>query len=57
MATPSCSRQGGLGRGHTKETGNRKATAISENCHHPQLEHMLLNAEAQIKETATKLEE
>jgi hypothetical protein len=26
-----------LGRGHTKETGNRNATAISENCYQPEL--------------------
>jgi hypothetical protein len=25
------------GRGHAKETGNRNATAISENCFHPEL--------------------
>jgi hypothetical protein len=26
-----------LGRGHTKKTGNRNATAISENCYQPEL--------------------
>jgi hypothetical protein len=26
-----------IGRGHTKETGNRNATAISENCYQPEL--------------------
>jgi hypothetical protein len=26
-----------LGRGRTKETGNRNATAISENCYQPEL--------------------
>jgi hypothetical protein len=26
-----------LGRGHTKETGNRNATATSENCYQPEL--------------------
>jgi hypothetical protein len=27
-----------LGRGHTKETGNRNATAISENCYQPEFD-------------------
>jgi hypothetical protein len=35
-----------LGRGNTKETGNRNVTAISENCYQPELEHMLLNGAA-----------
>jgi hypothetical protein len=44
---------GHLGRGHTKETGNRNATAISENCYRPKL-NTLLNGAAQIEETATQ---
>jgi hypothetical protein len=39
-----------LGLGHTKETGNRNATAISEYCYQPEL-NTLLNGAAQIEET------
>jgi hypothetical protein len=42
-----------LGRGHIKETGNRNATAISENCYQPEL-NTLLNGAAQTEETATQ---
>jgi hypothetical protein len=37
--------------------GNRNATAISENCYQPELNHMLLNGATQIDETATQLGE
>jgi hypothetical protein len=39
-----------IGRGHTKETDNCNATAISEDCCQPEL-----NVAAQIKETATQV--
>jgi hypothetical protein len=46
-------------RGHTKETGNRNAASISENFYQPELNMLLklLNAAAQIEETATQLAE
>jgi hypothetical protein len=44
------------GQGHTKETGNHIATAISENCYEPEL-NTLLNGAAHIEETATQLSE
>jgi hypothetical protein len=40
-----------LGRGHTKETGNRNATTISENCYQPEL-NTLLNGAAQFPQFA-----
>jgi hypothetical protein len=43
-----------LGRGHTKETGNRNTTVISENCYQPEL-NTLLNGAAQIEETMLTL--
>jgi hypothetical protein len=45
------------GRGHTKETGNRNATPISENCYQTRIEHVKLNGAAQIEEIVTQLEE
>jgi hypothetical protein len=41
------------GLAHTKVIGNRKATAISENCYQPEL-NTLLNGVGQIEETATQ---
>jgi hypothetical protein len=36
--------EGQLGRGHTKETGNRNAIAISENCYQPFPQFALLHS-------------
>jgi hypothetical protein len=42
-----------LGRGHTKETGNRNFGELLSDC----VEHMELNGTAQIKEITTQLAE
>jgi hypothetical protein len=42
-----------LGRGHTKENGNRSATAISENCYQPELNTWYWMEQRKLRKLAT----